>query len=198
MIATSAKARGAGAARKLSTLVRHIDKAVDRRLGSDAAAGRIRRYVGDHDAPADDRTAFARLCFVVFAQGIGFDIVMAKAAEMRAAFAGFDPQAVSRFDEAREAALLDEPIIRNAAKIRACVENARRWTALAEKNGSYLARVAAVAAVDDPASGWPSLTSVVREDFVRVGESAAGQILKRWGFFTAFGGRTIISVCHRN
>ena len=189
MIASSAKARGAGGARKLTSLVRHIDRSIDQSLGADEVAARVRRYVGEHDAPADDASAFARLCVVIFAQGIGYDTVMAKIAELKAAFGGFDPKVVGRYDEARMSALLNEPIIRNAAKIHACVENARRWSALAEKNGTYLGRVASVAAADDPVLGWPALANVVRDDFVHFGETAARQALKRWGFFTAFGPR---------
>jgi len=186
MISTSSKARGAAAARKLASIVRHVDRTVDHALGADETAARVRRYVGEHDAPADDRTAYARLCVVVFAQGIGYDIVMGKLSAMRAAFAQFDPASVSAFDDAQVESLLQAPIIRNAAKIRACVENARRWVALAEKHGSNLGRIASIAAVDDPTAGWPSLANVVREDFAHVGEAAARQTLKRWGFFTAF------------
>jgi 3-methyladenine DNA glycosylase Tag len=186
MIESSAKARGAGGVRKLTSLVRHVDRSIDQILGADEVAARVRRYVGEHDAPPDDRSAYSRLCVVIFAQGIGFETVMAKTAELNAAFDGFDPKIVATYDEARTTALLDAPIIRNASKIRACVENGRRWCALAEKNGTYLGRVASVAAADDPAQGWPALATVVRDDFVHVGDSAARQALKRWGFFTAF------------
>ena len=186
MIATSSKARAAGTARKLATLVRHVDRSVDRAIGSDEVAARVRRYVGEHDAPSDDRIAFARLCTVVFAQGLGYDIVLKKSAELHASFDGFDPGSVARYDDARVLALLDAPIVKNAAKIRACVENAKRWCALAQQHGSYLGRVASIAATDDPVAGWHALADAVRGDFVHVGESAARQTLKRWGFFTAF------------
>ena len=186
MIATSSKARGAVAARRLAALVRAIDTANDRALGADEVAARIRRYVGDHDAPADDRIAFARLCTVIFAQGIGYEAVTAKADALRTAFAGFDATLVAQFDDAHAASLLEAPIIRNAAKIGACVENARRWTSLAGQHGSYLGRVASLAASDDPAMGWQSLARAVRDDFVRLGDTGARQTLKRWGFFTAF------------
>jgi DNA-3-methyladenine glycosylase I len=186
MIATSSKALGAGAARKLATLVRHVDRSVDHGLGADEVARRVRRYVGEHDAPAEDRTAFARLCTVVFAQGIGYDTVLAKAAELHDAFDGFEPRSVAEFDDARASALLEAPIVKNAAKIGACIENARRWCALAREHGTYLGRVAAIAAADDPVSGWQALTDAVRNDFVHVGDSATRQTLKRWGFFTAF------------
>jgi 3-methyladenine DNA glycosylase Tag len=193
MIVGSAKARGAGGARRLTSLVRQVDRSIDQILGADEVGARVRRYVGEHDAPPDDRSAFARLCVVIFAQGIGYETVMAKTAELNAAFDGFEPKIVAAYDEARTSAMLDAPIVRNASKIRACVENARRWCALAQNNGTYLGRIASVAASDDPAQGWPALAAVVGGDFVHVGNTAARQALKRWGFFTAFGPRRHIT-----
>jgi len=122
----------------------------------------------------------------VFAQGLGFDTVLAKLDRLETAFAGFAPAAVAAFDDARIDAIMDEPIIRNEPKIRACVENARRWTALTPAGSSFLARIAEKAAADDAPGGWPALMKALQEEFVRIGESAARQTLKRWGFFTAF------------
>ena len=184
MIQSSSRTRAAVSARKLPTLLREIERAVDAVLGADEAAVRIRRYVADHDAPADDRQAFERLCAVIFAQGIGFETVAAKAEALRAAFAGFDPAAVAAFSPSAEGALRQAPIIRNPAKIAACVENARRWTAAAQAQGTYLARVAQTAAADDAPGGWPALAQAMADGFVRLGDTASRQVLKRWGFFT--------------
>jgi len=186
MIATSATAKRAGDSRKLATLMRHVERSVDSALGADEAAARIRRYVSEHDAPPDDRVAFARLCTVVFAQGIGYEAVAARAGGFAEAFSGFDPVAVAAYGPKRVESLLQAPIVRNAAKINACVENARRWVALAKTHGTYLGRIASAAAADDPATGWTALSGVLREDFVHLGESTAGQVLKHLGFFTAF------------
>jgi hypothetical protein len=168
----------------LVAVVRRIEAAVDASIGADDAGARIRRYVGEHDAPPDDRVAFARLCHVVFAQGLGAETVMSKGNALAKAFDGFDPPTVARFGHARVAALMDAPIIRNEAKIRACIENARRWIERG-RSGSYLGRIAQIAAQDDAAGGWPLLASTLQGDFVRLGEPAARQGLKRWGFFTA-------------
>jgi 3-methyladenine DNA glycosylase Tag len=195
MIATSSTAKRAGDCRKLSTLVRHVERSVDSALGSDEAAKRVRRYVSEHDAPPDDRVAFGRLCMVIFAQGIGYEAVAARADGFAQAFSGYDPDAVASYDEKRVESLLSAPIVRNAAKIDACVENARRWVALAKKHGTYLGRIANAAAVDDPATGWTALNAMLRDDFVHLGESTSGQVLKHLGFFTAFahpGARRVI------
>jgi len=178
--------RAGQSARSLARLLRPMEAAVDALLGADEASARCRRYVAEHDAPPDDRIAFARLCFAIFAQGMGFRTVERVRPELEIAFAEFDPARVACFDDAKIARLLRAPIIRNEAKIRACVENAARWVELAKGEGSYLARVAAAAVDDDAAAGWPKLASVLSSDYVRLGPFASRQVLKRWGFFTAF------------
>jgi 3-methyladenine DNA glycosylase Tag/predicted secreted protein len=185
VIVSSLKARSAGTCRKITSLFRLIDRGIDAILGSDEVASRTRRYVADHDAPPDDAAAFGRLCVVVFAQGLGFEAVAARAGALRAAFSDFVPAAVAVFDDARVAALHTSPIIRNEAKIRACIENARRWVSLTSDGATYLGRVAAVAAQDNAVGGWPELAAMLRNDFARLGDTAARQTLKRWGFFTS-------------
>ncbi|MBV8082751.1 MAG: DNA-3-methyladenine glycosylase I [Candidatus Eremiobacteraeota bacterium] len=177
--------KGPGAvARRGASLVRAIDLALDGQLGADEYAARLRRYVADHDAPSTDAVAFGRLCEVIFAQGIGFAIVARKREELASAFGGFAPAAVAALTDADVHRLMGEPIIRNGAKIRACIENARRWNLV---SGGYFSGIARMAADDDHASGWPALAARVRTDFVRLNETGARQTLKRWGFFTAFG-----------
>ena len=184
MIQTSSKARSAVSARKLPGLVREMERSVDALLGADAAAARVRRYVADHDAPPDDRSAFERLCTVIFAQGIGFATIASKADAFRAAFRDFDVAAVASLSPDDERELAQAPIVRNKAKIAACIQNARRWQEAAVDGHSYLARIAATAASDDPLGGWPALVAMLGKDFVRLGESTTRQVLKRWCFFT--------------
>ena len=180
-----ARKTGSGATRRAAALVRDIERDVDALLGADEAARRYRHYVAEHDAPADDASAYARLCTVIFAQGLGFGTVDAKHEQFMDAFAGFAPEKVAAFDEQRIEDVLRAPIIRNEAKVRACVENARRWIAAAVSS-TYLSMVAQTAVEDDAESGWPALVQRLQNDFARIGETAARQTLKRWGFFTAF------------
>jgi 3-methyladenine DNA glycosylase Tag len=179
------KTRRASAKRAIA-LMRGIDAAVDGALGSDETAARVRRYVAEHDAPADDAAAFGRLCLVIFAQGLHWPAVEAKRAALTTAFYGFEPAVVAGFDDAKIAQVLTQPIIRNEAKVRVCVDNARQWRALANGSGSFLARLAALASDDDATEGWPALAASLSRDFARIGETAARQTLTRWGFFTAF------------
>ncbi len=180
------KPGSAAAVRRAAATLKSIEDAVNARLGADEAARRIRRYVGDHDAPADDGVAFGRLCAVIFAQGLGFQAVESKSDALREAFAGYDAALVAHFDDGDIARVMAAPIIRNESKVRACVENASRWIAIAAEHGTLLGSVAVVAADDDAVAGWPALAERMRSSFARIGEAAARQALKRWGFFTAF------------
>ncbi|HXW77677.1 MAG TPA: DNA-3-methyladenine glycosylase I [Candidatus Eremiobacteraceae bacterium] len=178
--------RAAGTARRAATsTMRLVERAVDGLLGADETAGRVRRYIAQHDAPADDAAAFGRLCAVVFSQGLSYEAVATRHDGFMRAFEGFNPDRVAGFDDARIASILQSTdVIRNEAKIRACVENARLWQRAAQ-GGSYLGRAASIAAQDDAVAGWPSLAATLAADFRRLGANAARQCLKRWGFFTA-------------
>lgn len=67
-----------------------------------------------------------RLALEGFQSGLSWLTVLRKRPAFRAAFEGFDPEAVARFTDADvERLLLDASIIRNRAKIRAVVTNAR-------------------------------------------------------------------------
>ncbi len=162
-----------------------IERSNETLLGADETAARIRRWVASHEAPSDDRAAFGKLCLVIFAQGVGFEIIEKHRDALEGAFCGFAPAAVAAIDDSRVGARLHEPIIRNRAKIEACIQKARRWQELVSTDGSYLGRMARIGADDDAAAGWPRLVAALQEDFCDLGEPTARFILKRWGFFTA-------------
>ena len=80
-----------------------------------------------------DRALFERIALEGFQSGLSWITVLRKRPAFRAAFAGFDPEVVARFDEADVARLLaDAGIVRNRAKIDATVANARALLALDE------------------------------------------------------------------
>jgi DNA-3-methyladenine glycosylase I len=69
---------------------------------------------------------FERLSLEGFQSGLSWLVILRKRPAFRAAFAGFDPAAVARFDDADVARLLaDAGIVRNRLKIAATVANAR-------------------------------------------------------------------------
>jgi DNA-3-methyladenine glycosylase I len=81
----------------------------------------------------DERGLFERLCLEAFQSGLSWSTILAKRAAFRAAFAGFDPDAVAAFGEADvERLLADAGIVRNRAKIEAAIANARAVVALRE------------------------------------------------------------------
>lgn len=69
---------------------------------------------------------FERISLEAFQSGLSWLTVLRKRDAFRAAFAGFDPERVARFDTGDVTALLaNAGIIRNRAKIEATVTNAR-------------------------------------------------------------------------
>jgi DNA-3-methyladenine glycosylase I len=73
-----------------------------------------------------DAGIFERLSLEAFQSGLSWLTILRKRENFRAAFGGFDPQTVARFGPADEARLLaDAGIVRNRAKIRAVIGNAR-------------------------------------------------------------------------
>ena len=88
-------------------------------------------YVAYHDdewgRPLRGVTAmFERLSLEGFQSGLSWLVILRKRPAFRTAFAGFEPAAVARFDDADVARLLaDSGIVRNRLKIEATVANAR-------------------------------------------------------------------------
>jgi DNA-3-methyladenine glycosylase I len=81
----------------------------------------------------DERGLFERISLEAFQSGLAWITILRKREAFRAAFAGFDPQAVARFgEEDVERLLADEGIVRNRAKIEATIANARATLALRE------------------------------------------------------------------
>ncbi|MCT1829139.1 DNA-3-methyladenine glycosylase I [Brevibacterium luteolum] len=74
----------------------------------------------------DEAGLFERISLEAFQAGLSWATVLRKREAFRKVFAGFDPDTVAGFTEADVARLLDDTrIIRNSAKIRATIINAR-------------------------------------------------------------------------
>ena len=77
-----------------------------------------------------------------FQAGLRWLTVLRKRDNFRAAFHGFDPEAVARFTSRDVSRLMrDAGIIRNRAKIEATIGNARRLPELVDSFGSFAAYV---------------------------------------------------------
>jgi DNA-3-methyladenine glycosylase I len=81
----------------------------------------------------DERGLFERMSLEAFQSGLAWITILRKREAFRAAFAGFEPDAVARFGDADVERLLgDAGIVRNRAKIAATIANARATVALRE------------------------------------------------------------------
>jgi DNA-3-methyladenine glycosylase I len=77
---------------------------------------------------------FERISLEAFQSGLSWLVVLRKRPAFRAAFAGFDPEAVAGFGADDVARLLaDAGIVRNRAKIEATIANARAVLGLTER-----------------------------------------------------------------
>ena len=84
----------------------------------------------------DDRALFEKLVLDAFQAGLSWITILRKRPAFRAAFDGFEPEKIARWDEAKKAALMMDPgIVRNRAKIEATVALARITLDLAERGG---------------------------------------------------------------
>lgn len=84
----------------------------------------------------DERGLFERLSLEAFQSGLSWVTILRKREAFRAAFAGFDPDAVAAFDEHDVARLMtDSGIVRNHSKVEATIANARATVALRADGG---------------------------------------------------------------
>ena len=86
----------------------------------------------------DDRKLFEFLILEGAQAGLSWETILRKRENYRAAFAGFDPAAVARFDRRKLARLMDDPgIVRNRLKIDAAVRNAKAFVKIQDEFGSF-------------------------------------------------------------
>jgi DNA-3-methyladenine glycosylase I len=100
-------------------------------------------YVAYHDeewgVPVyDDRALFEFLILEGAQAGLSWSTILKKREGYRAAFDGFDPAIVARYDERKTAELLADPgIVRNRLKVASAVSNAQAFLAVQEDYGSF-------------------------------------------------------------
>src|SRR5262245_60819731 len=86
----------------------------------------------------DDRRLFELLTLEGAQAGLSWTTILRKREGYRAAFAGFDPQAVAQFDARNVERLLQDPsIVRHRGKIESTVNNARAVLSLQDELGSF-------------------------------------------------------------
>lgn len=98
-------------------------------------------YVAYHDdewgkPERDGRALYEKLILDGFQAGLSWITILRKREAFRAAFDGFDPAAVARFDERRVHELMQNGgIVRNRAKIEGAVLSARAWLEIEAAQG---------------------------------------------------------------
>jgi DNA-3-methyladenine glycosylase I len=84
-----------------------------------------------------DQGMYERLTLEAFQSGLSWLTILRKREGFRRAFAGFDIDAVARFDDSDvERLMADAAIVRNRAKIDAAIVNARAAQRMAREGGS--------------------------------------------------------------
>jgi len=86
----------------------------------------------------NERKLFEFLILEGAQAGLSWDTILRKRAAYRKAYLGFDPNKVARFDAKKKRALLaNAGIVRNRAKIKASVLNAKAFLAVQKDYGSF-------------------------------------------------------------
>ncbi len=101
-------------------------------------------YIRYHDEEwgvpirSNDNALFERICLEGAQAGLSWITILRKRENYRAAFDGFDPAIVARYDDAKVVHLLQNPgIVRNRLKINAAINNAQKFLAVQEELGSF-------------------------------------------------------------
>lgn len=90
----------------------------------------------------DDRKLFEMLCLEGAQAGLSWYTILQRREGYRLLFDGFDPDLVAKYDEEKQATLLqDARIIRNRAKIKAFVGNAQVFLEVQAEYGTFSAYI---------------------------------------------------------
>ena len=123
-----------------------------------------------------DAALFERITLEGAQAGLSWSTILGKRAAYRAAFAGFEPERVARFSARDERRLLaDAGIVRNRAKIRSTISNARAYLELRDEVGNVGRWLGTF---EDPSALSKALRS---RGFTFVGPTIAESILQAVG-----------------
>jgi DNA-3-methyladenine glycosylase I len=121
----------------VASMLPNADKRIRCRWASNPLA------IGYHDREwgvpqHKDRVLFEFLTLEGAQAGLSWDTILKKRENYRAAFDGFDPAKIARYDRRKVLTLLgNEGIIRNRLKIASAIQNARAFLAVQQEFGSF-------------------------------------------------------------
>jgi DNA-3-methyladenine glycosylase I len=142
-------------------------------------------YVAYHDEEwgvpvRDDRGLYELLVLEGAQAGLSWATILHKREGYRRLFAGFDPDAVVRFDGRRIEKLLADPaIVRNRLKVESAVENARRVLEVQAELGSLAALLWGAVDGEPVVNRWTTVADIPAETDA---SRALSKELKRRGF----------------
>jgi DNA-3-methyladenine glycosylase I len=129
----------------------------------------------------NDAELFERLALESFQAGLSWSTILRKREAFRAAFRGFDPAVVARFDDDDRARLMaDAGIVRNRAKIDATIGNAAAVMATATEFGSFAAYLDSI--VPSPPARQPAAADLANVPATTAVSDALSADLRRRGF----------------
>lgn len=112
----------------------------------------------------DDKVLFEFLCLEGAQAGLSWNTILRKRENYRAAFDGFDPALVARYDEQKIAELLQNPgIVRNRLKIHATINNAQKFLAVQDEFGSFAPYLWSFVGGKPIQNQWRSLSEIPPE-----------------------------------
>ena len=155
-----------------------------------AGSERLRAY---HDEEwgvpvRDDRRLFAKLVLDGAQAGLSWQTILHRQEGYLRAFHGLDPERMARYGARDEARLLADPgIIRNRAKIRSAIGNARAFLALQATEGSFAQWVWAFVDGEPVRNAWRRQSELPAETPL---SQTISKELRRRGF--SFVGPTIV------
>jgi DNA-3-methyladenine glycosylase I len=131
----------------------------------------------------DDRTLFEFLVLDGFQAGLSWKSVLYKRDAFRRAFRGFDPEVVARFSEDHLGRLLQDPgIIRNQAKVRSAVTNARAFLDVRQEFGGFDRFVWNLAGGAPRINRWETLSQIPAR--TEESDRMSGELVRRGFKFT--------------
>lgn len=129
----------------------------------------------------DERALFERLVLEINQAGLNWALILKKREGLRAAYSGFDVDAVAAYGEADRARLLADPaIVRNRLKVNAAIENARVIRAMRASHGGFAQWLRTHHPLDK--EGWVRL---FRKNFRFTGGEITGEFLMSIGYLTS-------------
>ncbi len=109
----------------------------------------------------DDRKLFEFMVLDAFQAGLSWKTVLNKRENFRKAFDDFDPVIIAGYDEAKYESLLADPgIIRNRAKIRATITNAKSFLTVQKEFGSFDKYIWSFVNYQPVINSWNSLSEL--------------------------------------